>query len=292
MKKHDYDKILKRLVVILQKLNDGEALSVKELANEFNVSTKTIQRDFNDRLAPSFPIYQDKRLWKFQYGYKLEKSKDIEEQLILDILEKVAENFGYNFANKSKTLISKIKNETFNPIYTKLNIEDIGNKLSEIKLLEEAISLKKEIKCDYKIKDSYTTVLQPLKIVNFEGFWYLIALRKEKIRKYYLKNILNIKILDIIFKVDTKIEDLLKNSISIWFNENIEPFEVKLLANKDIAKYFKRKPFPTQKIIKEYDDGSIEFSINITNEYEIIPRVSLHKGTKCDTVLKSCLISI
>ena len=52
--KHDYDKILTRLTIILAKLNDGESLSVKELAQEFNVSTKTIQRDFNERLS-AFP---------------------------------------------------------------------------------------------------------------------------------------------------------------------------------------------------------------------------------------------
>ena len=42
--KHDYDKALTRLRVTLQRLNDGEALGVKELAEEFNVSTRTIQR--------------------------------------------------------------------------------------------------------------------------------------------------------------------------------------------------------------------------------------------------------
>ena len=35
--KHDYDKILTRLIIILARLNDGEALSVKELAEELNV---------------------------------------------------------------------------------------------------------------------------------------------------------------------------------------------------------------------------------------------------------------
>ena len=44
--KHDYDKTLLRIMTILTKLNDGERLSVKELAEEFNVSTRTIQRDF------------------------------------------------------------------------------------------------------------------------------------------------------------------------------------------------------------------------------------------------------
>ena len=52
--KHNCDTILTRLTVILSRLNDGEALSVTELAKEFNVSERTIQRDFNERLIP-FP---------------------------------------------------------------------------------------------------------------------------------------------------------------------------------------------------------------------------------------------
>ena len=54
-KKHDYDKILTRLTIILQRLYEGEILSTSELAEEFNVSSKTIQRDFNERLI-RFPI--------------------------------------------------------------------------------------------------------------------------------------------------------------------------------------------------------------------------------------------
>ena len=34
--KQDYDKILTRLVAILSQLNNGEALSIKELTDEFN----------------------------------------------------------------------------------------------------------------------------------------------------------------------------------------------------------------------------------------------------------------
>ncbi len=48
--KHDYDKTLTRLITILSRLNDGEALSVKELAKELGVCDRTIQRDFNERL--------------------------------------------------------------------------------------------------------------------------------------------------------------------------------------------------------------------------------------------------
>jgi predicted DNA-binding transcriptional regulator YafY len=54
--RQDYDMILKRLTAILARLNDGEALLVKALAEEFGVSTRTIQRDFNERLIHHFPI--------------------------------------------------------------------------------------------------------------------------------------------------------------------------------------------------------------------------------------------
>ncbi len=270
--KHDYDKILTRLTHILSRLNDGEALSVKELAKEFNTSERTIQRDFNERLV-GFPIYQEKKKWKMQKGYRVEKTKDLEDQLVLDIMEKITESIGGVFAHKSKTLLSKIKNEDFNPIYTKLNIEDISDKFSEIKLIEQAIKEKKELTCTYndEIHPLYTTTLQPLKITNYEGFWYLVAMREDTLKKYYLKNISHIAITDTTFTAVAKIEELLENSLSIWFQKDNEPFEVKLYATKWAAKYFRRRPLPTQKVDSISEDNTMEFTISITHEMEILP---------------------
>lgn len=273
--KHDYDKALTRLRVILQRLNDGESLVVKELANEFGVSTRTIQRDFNEKLVSSYPIYQENKKWKMQDGFKIEKIRDIDDKIILDIIEKITDGIGGTFASKSKKLLSKIKNEEQSPIYTKLNIEDISDKIKDINILENAIKEKKEIKCSYIYKENerYDTTLQPLKIVNYEGFWYLVALRDKEVRKYYLKELSNINITDTVFEVDTSIDELLKNSISIWFNQYEEPFEVKLFASKWTTKYFKRRPLPTQAITSLHEDGSMEFVIKITHEMEILPIV-------------------
>lgn len=41
----DHDKIASRLAIILTKLNAGERLSPTALAEEFNVTLRTIQRD-------------------------------------------------------------------------------------------------------------------------------------------------------------------------------------------------------------------------------------------------------
>jgi len=269
--KHDYDKILTRLTVILSKLNDGDALSVKELAKEFNTSDRTIQRDFNERLV-SFPIYQENKKWKMQDGFRVEKTKSLEDEIVLDIIEKITEGIGGNFSTKARKLLSKIKNEDFNPIYTKLNIEDISDKFSDIQIIETAIKEKREVKCSYNDErhDIYTTTIQPLKIVNFEGFWYLIALKDDVLKKYYLKNISNPKITDTIFETDGELNTLLDESISVWFQRDVEPFEVKLFADKSAAKFFKRRPLPTQKIESINSDGSMEFTVTITHEMEIL----------------------
>lgn len=272
--KHDYDKILTRLSYILSRLNDGEALSVKDLAKEFNTSERTVQRDFNERLV-SFPILQEGKKWKMQDGYRVEKTKSLEDEIVLDIIEKITEGIGGKFASKSHKLLSKIKNQDFNPIYAKLNIEDISDKFGEIQIIEGAIKAKKEVECSYDDErhDVFKVTLKPLKIVNFEGFWYLVALQDDVLKKYYLKNISNVKETANIFSTDAKLENLLDNSISVWFQKDVEPFEVKIYANKVAAKYFQRRPLPTQTIESLHQDGTMEFVIKITHEMEILPIV-------------------
>ncbi len=274
--KHDYDKTLYRLNTILSRLNDGEALSVKELAKEFNVSERTLQRDFKERLVPLYPIYQEKRLWRMQSGFKLEKQNATEDDLILGILKKMTEGMGTVFSAKANNLLSKIHNDSENPIYAKNSMEDISTHLEEIHTLTKAIETKQIITCTYA-KDRAPVrkrTIKPLKIVTFDGFWYLVGLNEDdEIRKYYLKNITHIHITDRAFESSTQIDKMLHNAVSIWFNAGIEPFKVQLKADAEIAKYFKRKPLATQIIEEEMDDGSMVISLMVTNEVEVMQLV-------------------
>lgn len=271
--KHNYDKTLTRLNTIVARLNNGESLSVKELAEEFNVSIRTIQRDFNEKLVGLYPIYQDKRKWKMQDGYKIEKASSAEDTIVLDILEKLTDGLGSHFSTKAKALLSKIKNETFNPIYAKLNMEDISTHIKEIALLEETIKSQKHIQCTYQTVSAYKVELKPLKIANFEGFWYLIALdvKNDKLKKYHLKSLGTIKSLETTFTKSQEIDKLLENATNIWFNPNKEPFEVMLFLDKAAAKILKRKPISnSQRVIHTYKDGSCDISLKITHEREIL----------------------
>ena len=59
--KHDYDKTVTRLITILSKFSQNEPVNPKELAEEFNVSVRTIQKDLKDKLMPNFPIYMHRK---------------------------------------------------------------------------------------------------------------------------------------------------------------------------------------------------------------------------------------
>lgn len=70
-----------------------------------------------------------------------------------------------------------------------------------------------------------------------------------------------------------KVLDISKN-ISIWFQENNEPFEVKINVSNVVSKYVQRKPIaPTQVIESMYEDGSVDIVVKVTHEMEILPLV-------------------
>ncbi|MBT5935182.1 YafY family protein [Sulfurimonas sp.] len=298
--KQDYDKTLTRLNTIIARLNEGEALSVKELAQEFNVSDRTVQRDFNERLVTLYPIYQDKRRWKMQQGFKIEKAKSIEDTIILDILDKMTDGLGSKFSIKAKKMLSKIKNSDFNPIYAKLNLEDISSNINDIATLENAIKNNQQIECRYDFGTYDLKIkLKPLRVANFEGFWYLIALdaRNDTLKKYHLKSLSDTVILNIKFILDDTIETTLDNAINIWFNTTTDAFEVILFLDKHAAKILKRKPISkSQRVISEYKDGSCDISLMITHQREItsivqywMPHIKVISPTSVKNfVVKNC----
>ena len=185
----------------------------------------------------------------------------------------MTDGLGRNFSIKAKKLLSKIKNDTFNPMYAKLNLEDISTSIEELSLLENAINSENIIKVQYDFGEYKLAIkLKPLKIVNFEGFWYLIALdaRNDKLKKYHLKSLSEVAVLEDSFSVSLDIEVSLDNAINIWFDVDSDAFEVILYLDKHATKIIKRMPLSnSQKVISEYKDGSCDISLQITHKREI-----------------------
>ena len=269
--KHDYDKILSRLTFILSKLNQGEQLLPKDLSEEFGVSLRTIQRDFKERLR-NFPLYYKDKSWRMDSDFKIDKALSMKDTITLNILEEFSKSLGDQFHIRSSTIISKLKNRKYSPIFTKLDMEDISGEYESMIAFEEVILSKTQIRIRYKTDKKISEVkINPIKIVNFEGLWYLVATdENNKLKSYYLKNTALLKIYKSTFTISKKVESILDNAISIWFSDN-EPFEVIMEIDNHVAKFFKQKPISnTQKILEE-DDTKITISVMATSDFEIIP---------------------
>ena len=271
--KHDYDRAMRRLSTIIQKLYGGEELSLKELSEEFGCSIRTIQRDISERLS-SFPIEKNGQKFKMKKGFKIEKSSNPQDLLTLDMLERISEGMGCDFALRAKSLLSKLKNQDETPpIYAKIIMEDVSSKLIEITTLELCIRERKQISFKYEYENKKVDIASnPLKIVCFDGFWYLLGLDEEhdKVKKYYLNAISSIEIKNKKFRVPKRLQESLDNAINIWFQPEVEPFKVKLHIEPEIAKYFKRRPISKTQIVESiYNDGSYDISLKITSYNEV-----------------------
>ena len=89
-----HDKIATRLACILTKLNNGESFTVNELAKEFEVKTRTIQRDLKERLI-YLPIVKKNKYYSME-SYALGKLnfEDIKAELKVDLIMLLAKH-GY-----------------------------------------------------------------------------------------------------------------------------------------------------------------------------------------------------
>jgi len=129
-----HDTLAFRLSFILSKLNNGERFTALELANEFNVSSRTIQRDLNERLN-FIPIKKNGDFYSME-SYALGKLsfEDIKNFATLSGIKSL-------YPSLSKEFISDILNIKLNSAYLIKNqgFEDVNHKIEWFESLSTAI---------------------------------------------------------------------------------------------------------------------------------------------------------
>ena len=272
MKKHNYDKVLTRLLGIIKKLNAQEKITKESLAKEYGVSKTTIQKDINERLSGFFPIMLENGYYRYEDSFDLKKLINAEDIIILEMLKSISKSFGVVFEMKAGKLLDKFYKEDENFILSKMVMEDLDTHLEIVKTLQQAITDRKIVKFHYK----KPRIIEPYKITIFEGFWYLYAKDRgdRRFKTFYIKDIKNLSVCNENFEIDKDKIEILKNAVNIWFEPDSKPFEVVFYADKSIAKYFFRKSFfNSQKILEQWSDGSIKFAIQATSKKAVLYEV-------------------
>ncbi len=229
------------------------------------------------------PLFVDDKIY-YDYSSKSYKAKNnfltktlfsADELAIIAILKNKSKDkySDEDLSLKVDSLFLKFEEELTNKLYQTSSIEKIDNFKNEIIQIKNAVETKSIIKCLYNKK--YREIY-PLKILNLEGFWYLIIYEPNdnKIKTFHLNTIKNIEVLHCNFRFDEEKINSFDNAISAYYKPEKEPILVQLFIDKEVSRYVMRKPLnKSQRVLKIYDDESCDVELTITDYMEIIPTI-------------------
>lgn len=258
-------KLAERLAEIIGMLNNGESICTTSLAERFSTSERTIQRDITQRLSFLSLIKSD-NLWKMdtQSIGKL-SHKVIQNFAAISGIRELYPTLDDNFL-KSIMDVEHVSAFLVKPH----NYESLTDQVSKLLFskLKKSINANQCIHFYYKAKDYQT--IQPYKLINYRGIWYLAAVDHGKLKTFSVTKMSSVWETKESFECNPAVEKQIIDEETIWFSE--DKLEVVLKVSADVADYFNRRQLlPEQEITKACDDGSLIVTTTVANEKQILP---------------------
>lgn len=264
-----HETLVHRLAQILIRLNQGEKIDPGELANEFGVSLRTIQRDLNERFS-YLPLLRTNGKYHIDSAVlgKL-TTKDILRFSGLAGVQGLFPSLGEEFFRD--IFDSRIQDAL---LVRGHNYENLAGHERIFTQLKRAIIRCQQISVRYQSSSGskeYPSLL-PYKLINTKGIWYLAATDNGKLKTFALTKIQRLTALDAVFQHAPETQAVIREQDGIWLSET--PFDVVLKVSKDVSSYFKRrKLLANQFVEKELEDGSMLISTKVGHVNQIIPIV-------------------
>jgi len=277
------DKKYYRVLKILNNLNETGNIRVAELAAEYDVSERSIQRDI-ERINMTFGLEQTgKGEYAFAAGVSLKELRLSGEQLsALIFMNELFKGMGGAFSKSFEGLFHRLaKSSPWESPYS-IIMPRPGKGLDLAKLIpdaETAILEHRKIRVDYLKKGTLTNrTLSPLKILVDNGFYYILAMsdKKGQYVKYRLDNIKTLELTTQTFTPPANLEKAIYDATSVWgaMPARDRKIAMRLKIAPAAADFFRKKEFfPLQKITKENPDGSIILESRLAQLMEAIPTI-------------------
>lgn len=265
MKKHE--QLANRLGLILQRLNSGERLDVRTLAEEFDCSLRTLQRDMKERLT--FLDWLEFGPYHYQINRQslgILTHQDIQRFARFASVNELFPEVDRGFYQEK--LIQSIQIKGF-------EYENIQNLQAEFKLLQDAIEQHKVVHFQYvksgqKVGKFYQ--IEPYALINKNGIWYLIGQTKQERKTFCFTQISMLRMLDEVFEPNTIFLKEISENDSIYFGSQLN--EIVVQVANEVAPYFlRRNLLPNQTLLHKLDNGDLLLSCKKVNEREVVPLV-------------------
>jgi len=263
---------LYRTIEILKNLNAGKKLCVTRLAEEYEVSDRTIRRDF-ELIRELFGDFMSKEGECYQ-AYKKVLLDEVLHATDLMTLANIVNLFG---VTQKQSLVS---DKTQALVDKSMSVYDFKSRPFEnmqnhevIKKLEHAIKFNKEVKIHYRSERAITqTKFYPYKILFLNENFYLVGENSSK-RQFEFRRIAMIEEVTYTkktFNSHKEINEFIKNIQTPWAVFGKDEMLVKLRVSKKVRRFFIFKKYlPSQEVVHTFEDGDIEVHYMVSSLHEL-----------------------
>lgn len=279
------------LIMILNKLDSGEVVTVHSLVNDLEVSERTIYRYIETLRIAGFPINysRSQERYSFDDGYRLRKPNlTIDEILAFALAKKMLSNSGTGMEQSLGSIENKLSiKETMLPRHIVLKPESPSSQVqSYLGDIHNAIMNFQKIKITYDAlhsRQKSVRQVSPHYLFFNDGFWYLrgYCQKDEAFRTFALDRIKSLEVLDEYF-IPKQIspEDELSSSFGTWLDG--EPEEVVVIFDEEVKSQVLRRKWQQNQKEKELKDSRLEIRFKVKGLggikkwiYQWIPHVEI-----------------
>ncbi len=282
-----------RILYIDRHLRKKEKLTIKQVSEHFEISTRQVKRDIEYmRNRFNAPLVYDTDNKTYLYESSFNKLEFMDQKIIISYvaIKSLTENSNY-IPVYSEELLQNLKDEVPKD-YSEI-CEHIKYQLPQVETIKsdyfidlcDSIREKKCLEIDYMDSEGKKTtrIIEPEIIINYSGSWYIVSFdqNKNNFRMFNLARVLNLKITKTDFhKKDSEykkhLNEYLSDSFGIFKGKKKHIAKIKFTGRAAII--IKSQTWhPSQKL--EEKNGYIELSLPIAEYYEILSRILSH-GTE------------
>lgn len=259
------EKLAQRLAHIIARLHQGETIDKHQLATEFDVDVRTIERDLHQRLH-SIAERNPQGQWQLTLtAQSTIPAKHLHGYARMAGTEHLFPNTSLPYLLEQLATPQQRRATHVQPVPH----EDLDGRTQTFTALEAAIAQRHLCHFIYKTKPRSA---QPYRLIHKNGVWYLAAEEAGRLKNFSVALIEQLHIdSSQAFTPKRSHLDYIATKDDVWFTEHTT--EVLLRVAPEIAHYFARRPLLPQQQHREDSDGSLLVTTHINHIHQLLPVV-------------------
>lgn len=248
-----YDLLIERLCETFGALYQGVTIDKNWLCERFGIAERTAYRD----LARLAHVLDEVSNGRFKLTANLLPSLHMGHLAEFANFAGVAHLFPHHDGQSLRKRMNNADNIAIHGASSREN-QQYGDLMNS---LDKAMTDRTEVTCFYRGKSRR---LQPYRLINHYGLWYLAAVEQGRLKSFELARIAQFAATQIAFEPDASIIEELDTTSGIRFGKRND---VTLHVSAHAATFVTRRPlFPAQRLLKEHEDGSITIATAISDQ--------------------------